>query len=156
MTVFEVIGDYASIIKDPEVMTEYVRSSLRMEISRKHATDSGDLYVITLLPTLESQLIDSLHKSEMTTTLLVDPAIKGELVNRLAKALGKAGESGITPSLLVSSNLRLYLRKCIEKELPTLPILSYNEISDSVVVHSLEVVSLGKDIPVPPMLKSRK
>jgi flagellar biosynthesis protein FlhA len=142
MTIFEVIGDYASRIKDMEIMTEYVRTALRMDISRRNASESGDLHVITLDPGLEQQLNDSLHKTEFGTSILLDPVLRNRIIGKLADAVRKAGESGISPVILTSPPVRPYLRRMIEKELFTIPVMSYSEIADTVKVRSLDMITL--------------
>lgn len=142
ITIFEVIGDYAATIKDMEVMTEYVRTALRMEISRKYASDNGILYIITLDPKLEQHLLECLHKGDFGSTLLIDPALRNGLVEKLSRRLGRASEAGVSPVLLISPSLRPYFRKSFEKDLGILPVLSYSEIADNIKVQSLEMISL--------------
>ncbi len=144
VTIFEVIGDYASLIKDMEIMTEYIRSALRMDITRKHATDSGELYIITLEPRLENLMAESVHRSDMGTSIIIDPAIRNELLEKIAAAVGAASEIGISAVLLVSPTIRLYFRKLLEKDLPSVPVLSYSEIAENVKINSLEMIKLTK------------
>ncbi|MBN2143646.1 MAG: flagellar biosynthesis protein FlhA [Candidatus Aureabacteria bacterium] len=145
MTIFEVIGDYAAMIKDSDVLTEYVRASLRMEISKSHSNEKGDLYVITISPSLEQQLAEAVHKSDIGASIILDPAMKAKITDKIAQAVGKASEAGISPVILTSPNIRLSFKKWIEKELPMIPVLSYSEISDFVTIHSLDVIMFAQE-----------
>lgn len=145
MSIFETIGDYASVIKDNEILTEYIRATLRMEISKSNAMEDGTLYIITLDPRLEKHLADSVHKSEMGTSIIIEPALKAEMLEHIASAITKATGSGISPVLLVSPTIRIYFRKLIEKELPTIAVLSYSEVSDNIKVSSIEMVTLSEN-----------
>lgn len=143
MTIFEVIGDYASIIKDIEVLGEYVRSHLKTEISRKHANSNNEIHAVSLIHSVEKMITESLHKSELGTHILLEPSVKSQLIEKLLAAISKSSKIGIQAVLLVSPGIRLYLKKLIEKDLPHLPVLSYSEISDLVTVKSIEVIKLG-------------
>ncbi|EKD27098.1 MAG: hypothetical protein ACD_79C00876G0001, partial [uncultured bacterium] len=50
----------------------------------------------------------------------------------------------ISAVLLVSPTIRLYFRKLLEKDLPSVPVLSYSEIAENVKINSLEMIKLTK------------
>ena len=54
----------------------------------------------------------------------------------------KAGEQGYTPVLLCSGQIRLPLKRLIERSLPTLPVLAYTEIVPKVEVEALGTVEV--------------
>ena len=143
MTIFEVIGDYATIIKDANLLAEYVRSSLKLEISSQYATESKELYVITLEPSLEQLLTESLQKSEFGSAIVLDPVVRSKLIERIANSVGKASESGISTVILVSTTIRMYFKKMIERDLTSIPVLSYSEIADNIKVNSLEMINIS-------------
>ncbi|RLB06694.1 MAG: hypothetical protein DRG27_07110 [Deltaproteobacteria bacterium] len=46
VTILEALADYASVTKDPEILTEYVRERIGRHIVKQYVTD-GVLYVAT-------------------------------------------------------------------------------------------------------------
>src|SRR5205807_10390821 len=62
-TILETLGDYGPRIKDPEVLTEYVRNALARTICRSHSAKDGKMFVITLDPKLDrkSTRLNSSH-----------------------------------------------------------------------------------------------
>jgi len=153
MTIFEVVGDYAAMIKDTNLLSEYVRAALKIEISSRYATNGKEMYVITLDPALEQLLTESLQKSEFGAAIVLDPIVKSKLIEKIANAVGKASESGITAVLLVSTTIRLYFKNMIGRDLPSIPVLSYSEISDNIHANPLEMVSLADTEQVMDTLK---
>src|SRR5439155_11922115 len=54
VTILEAIADAASVSKDPEAITEAVRSAIGRTICRQYQTDRGELPAISLAPALEA------------------------------------------------------------------------------------------------------
>jgi len=50
-------------------------------------------------------------------------------------------KKGLTPVIIVTPNIRAYLRRLIEPSLPTLPVISYNEIPTHIPLQSFLSVS---------------
>ncbi|MEG2054023.1 MAG: FHIPEP family type III secretion protein, partial [Oscillospiraceae bacterium] len=55
-TIIETLADYGPVVKDTDMLTEYVRQSLRRTISHKFA-ESGQLKVISLDAEIENQIM---------------------------------------------------------------------------------------------------
>ncbi|MEG1687133.1 MAG: flagellar biosynthesis protein FlhA, partial [Angelakisella sp.] len=62
-TILETLGDYGASVKDTDILTEYVRQSLKRGISRKFA-EAGQLKVISLDPQIENTVMSSVKKME--------------------------------------------------------------------------------------------
>jgi flagellar biosynthesis protein FlhA len=57
-TILQTLGDFATKIKDPELLTEYVRQALKRTITHKF-TEDGTLKVITLSEKVENAIMGS-------------------------------------------------------------------------------------------------
>ena len=144
LTVIETLADHAPTMKDSTLLTEQVRQALSRTIVRRLLTDQT-LAVVTLSPSLERRLIESLQRSDDGVFLAVDPGTAQELITRLARACEDFTAHDRNPALLCSTSLRPHLRKLVERFVPSLSVLSPGEIPAQIRVQSRGVIDLGDD-----------
>jgi flagellar biosynthesis protein FlhA len=137
-TILEAIADAAGVSKDPDVLTEAVRTALGRTICRTYQSDGGDLPVIALSTPLEEELVGSLTRTDRGTVMAVDPNKAQGLASRLAEIL--AAEVA-QPVLLCTPALRPHLWRLFARALPHVAVLSHSELPPQVRVVS--VASLG-------------
>ncbi|MCL2125449.1 MAG: flagellar biosynthesis protein FlhA [Oscillospiraceae bacterium] len=140
-TIVETLSDYGSITRDTDMLTEYVRQSLRRSISKRFIPDDV-AYAITLDPSLEQLIIDSTKQSEHGSYLAIEPVQVHSIFDKLRTAIENMKNKGKTPVILTSPLVRRQFRKISEQISPELAVLSYNEIESSVEVYSEGVVRL--------------
>lgn len=140
VTILETIADNAPKIKDPDVLTEYVRQSLRRTITHKIAPD-GELKVLTIDPAVESKILSSVRSSDHGTYLALDPDDAQNIINNLSDQVEKFNQAGLTPIVLVSPAVRFYFKRLTEQALPDLCVVSYNEIENDVKVMAVGAVA---------------
>ncbi len=131
VTILEATADAASVSKDPDVMTEAVRSAIGRAICRPYQNDKGELSVIGVAPALEERLMASLVKTEQGAMLALDPQQAQTIASRIAKALEQAMAQ---PVLLCSPALRPHLWRLFARVLPHLGVLSHAEVPAHVQV----------------------
>ncbi len=140
ITILETLGNAARHGRDLNMLTEEVRRALAPSISRRLASQDGNLYVMTLAPDLNQSLMGSVQQTEAGPSLLLDP----ETLQTTLQSIGSQAESmagqGHRPILLAPGNIRAALRRLIERSLPNVSVLSYQEISPQVDVHSVGMV----------------
>ena len=129
VTILESLADYAPMTKDTDVLTEYVREALARQISQSHTGDQGFIPVITLDPAIEDMISAAIQHTERGTFVNLDPKDAGRLLDEMAKAWEKASAGGHQAVMLCSPAIRLALRRLTERVLPSLAIISYNEIA---------------------------
>lgn len=139
-TVLETVGDFTPRVKDPDVLTEYVRQSLRRTISRRVAPD-GELKVLTLDPAVEKQITSSVRNSDRGTYLALDPDAAQGIIENTRRQVEKLSSAGVQPVVLASPAVRLYFRRLTEASLPGLWVISYNELENDIRVQSLGAVA---------------
>ncbi len=136
ITILEALGDYGSKIKDVDVLTEYVRFALARTISHLYLDEDGKLHCITLTPETEDIMKASIQRGELESYLILSPDVARKFLSVLSKRYEEVINRGISPVLLVNPQIRLYLRRFIERDLPYLPVISYNE-----VVPGIEIIT---------------
>jgi len=141
-TILETLGDYGPRIKDPEVLTEYVRNSLARAISRSHASADGKMRVITLDPKLEDVIKAATERGERGSFLALSPAMVSRIGQRLSQEISKLVGGGYEPVILCSPQVRAQVKKVAETIQAGIAVLSYNEVVQDVRVESLGMVAV--------------
>lgn len=141
VTILETLADYGKFTKDPDVLTEYVRQSLSRQITQQYANVSEPLKVITVSPSLEKKIAESVQQSDQGSYLAMDPVSSQSIYQRLAEQVNRQIQSGQQPIILTSPTIRMYLRQLLERSLQDIPVISYSELEPSIEVQSVGVVS---------------
>ncbi|NLK51763.1 MAG: flagellar biosynthesis protein FlhA [Syntrophomonadaceae bacterium] len=142
VTILETLADYARLTKDLDVLTEYVRQALRRYICKQYVREDNTLPVITLDPALEQLIRDSLQTSDYGTFIALEPQQAQNLIQQISKLAEQAVQHGYQPIVLSAPVVRLYLKRLVERVLPNLIILSYNELDNQVEVQASGMVTL--------------
>ena len=140
-SIIEALGDYGTLTRDPDMLTEYVRQALKRSISKRFIPEDV-AYVITLDPSLEQLIIESTKQSEHGSYLAIEPTQVHSIFDKLRAIIENMKNKGRTPVILTSPLVRRQFRKIAEQISPELAVLSYNEIDSGVEVLSEGTVSL--------------
>ena len=140
-TIIETLGDYGSLTRDTDLLTEYVRQALKRSISKRFIPDDV-AHAITIDPSLEQLIIDSTKQSEHGAYLAIEPMQVHTIFDKLRAIIENMKNRGKSPVILTSPLVRRQFRKIAEQISPELAVLSYNEIEMNVEVHSEGVVKL--------------
>src|SRR5262249_13071478 len=144
VTILEALADHAPRTKDQDALTEHARQSLGRSITKRLVGTDDQLALATLSAAAERMLLESIHRGDDGATLAVEPGLAQRLLARLGEAIEQFATQGLPPVLLCSAALRPHLRRLIERYLPALVIVSPAEISPTVHVRSVGVVSLDE------------
>ena len=144
ITIFETISDYGATIKDPEILTEYVRQKLSRYII-KSALRDHTLPVILAGDDIEETIKKSLQRTEQGTFLMIDPKIGSKIVTAFTQAVERASQKNVMPAILCSPIIRRHLRKLIERSLAYVPVISQAEIPIEIKIEVLEVIRLVRE-----------
>ena len=66
-------------------------------------------------------------------------------MEKLAKQLEKFGPMNLQPVTLCSSQIRLHFKKLVDRFMPNISVLSYDEIVPNVKIQSIGVVELADE-----------
>lgn len=142
VTIFETLADYGSYTKDPDVLTEYVRQALSRQITQQFTQQGETMRVITVGPSLEKKISESVQQTEQGSYLALDPVSTQTLFQKLSEQINRLLQSGQQPIVLTSPTIRMYLRQVIERSMQDIPVLSYSELEPTVEIQSVGVVNL--------------
>lgn len=140
-TILETISDYGTSVKDTEMLTEYVRQSLKRTITRKWA-EGGQIRVITLSTDVEKLIINAISKNDRGSFLSIDPELMQKLVTQLIEQINKLKGEISVPIILTSPFVRGYFRKLLDQFYPKAVVLSFNEIDNSVQIQALGNIAI--------------
>ena len=128
--ILETLADYAAITKDADTLTEYVRISLADTITNVFKSGNSDVAVTTFDSRLEDQIMSVIKEGKGNSRNLGLTPVQ---VNTLFKSIGNQIEKMILdnrrPAILVSPQIRRYVRNFIEPVLPDVSVLSFSELT---------------------------
>jgi len=141
-TILETLADYASLTKDPDVLTEFVRQGLGRFIVDQYKLEDDTLCLVTLNREVEDIIAEAIQPSDQGSYLAIEPNAAQTIITAIRSMADRFGMSGAQPVLLASPSIRRHVRKLIERFVPHMAVLSHNEIPQNVKIQSLGVVSL--------------
>ncbi|WP_044895606.1 flagellar biosynthesis protein FlhA [Bacillus alveayuensis] len=141
--IFETLADYGKLTTDTDLLTEYVRQALAKQITSQYTKEKEPLKVITLSGQVEKIIADGVHQTEHGNYLSLDPGQSQAIVESIAKNVEHLSMNDVNPVILCSPAVRMYVRQLIERYLPDVPVLSYNELEANVEVQSIGVVNIS-------------
>ncbi|RKN86506.1 flagellar biosynthesis protein FlhA [Paenibacillus ginsengarvi] len=141
VTIFETLADYGTYTKDPDILTEYVRQALSRQITNQYANGQS-LKVVTIGPSLEKKIAESVQQTEHGSYLAMDPASSQTIFQKVSEQLTKLIQQGQPPVILASPTIRMYLRQLLERTMQDITVLSYSELEPQAEIQSVGVVNL--------------
>jgi len=129
-TIVETLAANASESQDAATHTAYVRNALGRSIVQYINGMEKELPVITLDPSLEQILQQTLLSADATGAGL-EPGLAERLLKSLQDAAKQQEVEGQSPVLVVSPPLRLLLARFVRNAIPELHVLAFSEIPDT-------------------------
>ena len=142
LAILETLADYYPLTKNVDVLTGYVRQSQARLITKQYQDQEGNITVMMISPDIEDKISSAVQHTEYESFVSPDPNVVKRLVGSLQKIVTNFTTKGLQPIVLCSPNARMSLRKTLEKYLPTLVVLSHNEIVRDANIKSLGMVEL--------------
>ncbi len=142
--ILESVAYHCRISKSPEYLVEQCRVALSRHLCKQHLDEtSGKLPVLTLAPDVEENMANHLvttsssKEGYQTQMLALNPQYTQNLLSTINKQIEDVlTTQGVQPVILCNGKLRHHVRKLIERMLPQVAVLSYNEIGSTVQVQS--------------------
>lgn len=141
LTIFETLADHAVVTRDTDVLTEYVRQSLKRAISAKYFPQNEQTSVVTLDPKIEQEIMNSVKQTEQGAYLTIDPERTKAIMKSVETEVAKLENLGRNPIIITSPIVRMYFKKLTEDYFRDLIVVSYNEIDANVELQSVGMVS---------------
>ena len=141
LTIFETLADHAVTSRDTDVLTEYVRQSLKRAISNKYFPANETTSVVTLDPKIEQEIMGSVKQTEQGAYLTLDPEKTKMIITSVESEIAKLENIGKNPIIITSPIVRMYFKKLTEDYFKDLIVVSYNEVESNVELQSVGMVT---------------
>jgi len=141
VTIFETLADNATTTRDTDVLTEYVRQSLKRAISNKYFPANEMTSVVTLDPKIEQEIMGSIKQTEQGAYINIDPERAQSILESVKEEMEKMEELGKNPIIVTSPIVRMYFKKLTSEQFNDLIVVSYNEIETNVELQSIGMVT---------------
>ncbi len=141
-TILNTLIEWGAKEKEPVMLTEHIRASLRRYVSYKFSSGQNMLAVYLLETEVEEQIRGSIRQTSAGSYLALSPKIGKQLVQKVKEAVGDIASAQQRVVLLTAMDIRRYLRKLIEAELYELPVLSHQELTEEIIVQPLGRIGL--------------
>ena len=142
-TILEVLADLAPRTKNPLIMTEYVRRGLARPICHELMDEHRQIFVVTLDPQIEETLAESVRDVDGEPQMVLEPGLAQELVGAITREAQQMSMEGHHPAVLTGPKVRPHLRQLLAPSLPSVVVLSYNEVVPEIQVRAERMVQLS-------------
>ncbi|SHF51955.1 flagellar biosynthesis protein FlhA [Ornithinibacillus halophilus] len=141
--IFETLADFAKLTTDTELLGEYVRQALSSQITRQYVKEDSTLNVITVSGKVEKLIAENIQQTEHGNYLALDPDSQQAIIKIIHAEVEKMTLQEDNAILLCSPAIRMYVKQLLDRFLPQIIVLSYNELEPSVQVQSVGVVNVA-------------
>ncbi len=138
-TIIQTLAEYSSKSQEPDILTAAVRISLKRLIVQEINGIEPELPVITLIPELE-QILHQTMQASGGESAGIEPGLAERLQMSLSQATQEQELKGEPAVLLTSGVLRSTLAKFVKNTIPSLRVLSYQEIPDEKQIRIVQAV----------------
>ncbi|MGF1699377.1 flagellar biosynthesis protein FlhA [Photobacterium makurazakiensis] len=138
-TIVQTLSEYSSKSQDPDILTAAVRIGLKRLICQEINGIEPELPVITLVPELE-QILHKTMQSAGGESTGIEPGLAERLQRSLTEATQQQELKGEPAVLLTSGVLRSTLAKFVKNTIPSLRVLSYQEVPDEKQIRIVNAV----------------
>jgi flagellar biosynthesis protein FlhA len=136
-SILEALGEAALTTRNPILLTEYVRQSIRRTVVKPYINRQGDLPAYFMDAGIERAIESKIDHGDQNSLLTASPEMIRDVVTRFERTIQKP-EGPVV--VLVSSVVRYFMRQIGEGISPNLVFISHNEVPPEVRVMNLGLV----------------
>jgi flagellar biosynthesis protein FlhA len=137
VSVLEALGEAAPSTRNPVLLTDYVRQSIRRVVVKPYLNANHDLTAWFLDSQVERFVETGVEHGESNSSLALAPNSLRDLLDRFVRGLGPLESPAV---VITSSSCRYFLRQAVESSIPNLFFLAHSEIPAGIKVNSLGVI----------------
>ncbi len=138
--ILDALVDVGRHTKEPAELTERVRQKLGFSIFSALRGPHEALSVMSLSPKLETQLLDSVRRTENPDALIIDPRLAEQLLKKLVPMVDDMASQRLSPVLLCGAELRRQLKAFTRRSAPRLAVVSVAEVPQTIDLRSFGVL----------------
>lgn len=142
LTIVETLADYGTSVKNPDVLTEYVRERLARTIVRPYMDQENTLPIIMLDPNVEKTVQEAIRQTEGGAYLALDPATAQQVIQAVNSSVENAVVTDGQPVILTSPMVRPHLSQLIMRFIPNIPVISQAEIPADIRLNTVGNVGI--------------
>lgn len=136
-SIIEALGEFGARESDPLYLTERVRAALGTQLAHAHVGLEQRMPVVLLDPIIEDTIQSAIHQTSSGLTLTLETEICRQVILSIAEAIQPVIASGRRPVILTNSDIRRFVRKLIESDLPQVAVLSFDELPSELTIQPL-------------------
>jgi flagellar biosynthesis protein FlhA len=139
--ILEGVADFASLSKNPDDLSELVRRRLGLYFVPEYECRPGVVRAVTLDPRLEQWLAGRVHRSPTEVGLSLDPSTTRHLLEEIGRRTGELVAAGQPPVMVVSTEIRLPLKRFFESSFPRVAVLAFQELPAATEIENAGIVA---------------
>jgi flagellar biosynthesis protein FlhA len=137
VSILEALGEAGGTTKNPVLLTEFVRQSLRRTVVKPYLNQKGELPAYIMDNSTEQAVESAVQHSESNSICMLSPQIVRDIVARFER---KFERREVPAVVLTGVGARYFLRQMTEPSLSNVFFISHNEVPAGVKVQSLGVI----------------
>ena len=141
-SILEALIEWSPKEKDVVMLTEYVRSALKRQISYMYSRGQNMLPAILMEPSLEETIRKAVRQTSAGAFLSLDPDTSQRIIRAVGEAAGKYKNSTQKPVLMASMDIRRYVRRLIESKHYELAVMAYQEVTPEISVQPVSRIRI--------------
>jgi len=140
--IFETLSDYGKSTQSPDFLSEKARESLgKIIVSLYSEEETGEMTALTLSPEWEKNIRESVEGNLVEGwRIKMAPKEIQDLVRNVGKATEELLRKGLPQVILVHPEVRLFVRKIIERTFPNVAVIGYNELPGDTKIKTVGIV----------------
>ena len=135
--ILEALSLVGAAEKDPLTLAEFVRAQLRRPITHSLTSGARELPVILLDQHIEETVRGAVTRTPAGAFLALAPVASRDIVTAVRRAISNHADEQRPAVVLTQPDIRRFVRKLLEPELPEVRIISYAELLPEVAVKPL-------------------
>ena len=146
-SILDALSEWGRIEKDPVMLTEHIRASLKRYISFRFTSGRDSLFVHLLDPEIEDVIRGAIRRTSTGAFLSLDPTIANDILDAIRREIANLPPTAQEPVIVTDMDLRRFVRKMVEIEFPNLPVLSYQELTPELNVQPIGRITMQMGAP---------
>ena len=128
--ILEALAMVGGVDKDPLNLAEFVRGQLRRPLTYKLTRGAQLLAVLTMDPMIEDTIRRAVTRTPNGAFLTLPPPAARDVIAAIRRAVteARAATEGGPPVLLTQPDIRRFVRKLIDVEMPDVSVVSFAEL----------------------------
>ena len=141
--ILENLATLAATEKDPLNLSEQLRAQMRRAVTHKLTRGQHQLGVITLDPLIEDTVRRAITRTPAGAFLTLAPAAGRDIILAVKRAVNESAQPPHVTIILTQPDIRRFVKKMVESELPGITVTSYAELLPEVALRPLARANLA-------------